>query len=1807
MKLCRMENFRKRIALLIFLYLTFIVLSNKIYFKNNESYPKRENEINFEYENNVNIKNLPKISVEAVNVCFTEVYADGSSEEWIEIYNPTDSSIDLTGWEIRDGSGTLEASLTPVSTLGPKQVITIGDYAASTNYNDSITLTDGGDELILEDASDNIQDVVVWGTGYNLTLGKWYWKSLTTVPAPDDPGESIYRINQTIGGELEDNNLVSDWKLGTTPTPGSLPKYIVYQPSMGSILISEVMYGGNGKEWIELFNNESFDINLGGCILYSFINDNKTVIPSNTIIKARSTLVIGEQSDIVDLLVNLSLNDNGDVLILNSSENKMLDVVCWGTGAPNFQYGANNGWIGNSNATGGLSQGNSIFRYNLTHSKLSETNSSSDWYMTNKPTPGKFYQVEKGDLFFSEIGMSETYEFIELFNNLTWPIVIGGVRIYDYGYGSNEVIFSENTIIPPRSTFVVGDSASYNYTDAIILTDSYEDLVLYRWDDFELDVIIYGNDVSNKYPWGPNTGWIGPLNATGGLSSGTSLQRINTSTNELQDTDTSADWIAAPVTLNSIPKYTYNPSNTPGSFTLSENADNPDTDGLFSLNWTISQGANNYLLYTYNKPITEINKSLTTLADLDISYLPYNINATNGIHYYAIAAYNETGYTLSNYVSVKVEKPPGAFLLTTDADDPDTDGLFNLIWTNSDSADNYSIYMYDKPITKINNSLIIISNQSANSPFFISNYSGTYYYIVVAFNNFGNTSSNYVKVNIKRPKTILISEVMYGGSDLEWIELFNYGDYILNLEGLKLFSYINDNNTIIPNFIIHPKETIVIGEDSAIVDISKNISLNDVGDVLILNNTDGNIIDVVCWGNGANGFIYGAQNGWINSNNATGGLPEGSSIFRYNLTRKILSETNSSKDWYTTSSPTPGSYYKITSGDILFSEIGMFESDEFIELYNNFTWPVTLDGMIIYDYGGSTTEIAFSGSIVIPPRNVIVVGDSSTYNYTDSISLNNNYEDLVIYRDSSRNYVLDVIIYGNSITNTYPRGPDTGWNDNKNVTGEFSEGYSLNRINGSNYELQDTNTSADWIVQPINPFIKPKYIEPGIPGSVLITELMINVDDDYSETGREYIELYNPTDQDIDLSYYTLRRSKYWSNPEVEFTPGTVIHAKSYLTVLDDYTLCNEIYDIVGDYFEDSFTLTESEPSDIILADIYENIIDHVAWRTSSQNYSNPLNSYSWKDEGVYKGSDGKALARLYDPYNGDVYIDTNSSSDWRYNVYPSIGRHTNTTYFLSTPFSGSARIIAFNSPDNSFNAFKCLIGSAKKSIDICVYQFTSTYILEELINAMNRGVKVRLILEDGYPGASVYTGGTSVANEVVYVAREINNHENGSVRWESKKFFSYTHAKYMIIDNETVVISTENFKPTGIPKETSAGNRGWGIAVNNSKLAGKYLAVFNFDWSLGINFNIDDIKIAPQANYEILQGDYKPISDYKIYNIVGRFQTVIGPDETIDVIVNLINRANSSIYAELFYLYPTWTGFFGGENNNPFLKALINASSRGVVIKVILDSTFYNIEGDNNNDEAASILRAHGIEVKYSKNENGIEKFHVKALVVDEKVVMISSLNWAENSATNNREIGIIVSSMDVASYYVNLFNYDWENLSDKNIPESAEEAEELIKTYTWLFWLPIATIVFLAISIVGYLIRREKEIQMVKALIDKDKLKEMTKDIKAEIEKKKKYIPIDLEDIRNKIEQVYGAAAWVSHLDFNGAPLDDVEPSEFVQEYIKRNHELIEIGQPLNPLPEIVILKYGPQNYIAIESYLNLNIRMFELQNILQLWEVS
>ena len=212
------------------------------------------------------------------------------------------------------------------------------------------------------------------------------------------------------------------------------------------------------------------------------------------------------------------------------------------------------------------------------------------------------------------------------------------------------------------------------------------------------------------------------------------------------------DWIATGIL--SIPYWGINnlvpAQSLPGDFSLSSDAGIPDVDGAFNLIWTNSEGADNYSLYMSNETITYVSKKHTALA-VQSAVSPFPISGlSNGDYYFAVVAYNEKDQKFSNNVHITVGIGlPGGFTLSSDADDPDTNGAFELSWTDSEGADNFSVYTYNHPITEINGSLTNLAFQAIISSFPISGLSnGEYYYLVVAHNKMGDTLSNCIQVNV---------------------------------------------------------------------------------------------------------------------------------------------------------------------------------------------------------------------------------------------------------------------------------------------------------------------------------------------------------------------------------------------------------------------------------------------------------------------------------------------------------------------------------------------------------------------------------------------------------------------------------------------------------------------------------------------------------------------------------------------------------------------------------------------------------------------------------------------------------------------------------------------------------------------------------------------------------------------------------------------------------------------------------------------------------------------------------------------------
>lgn len=148
---------------------------------------------------------------------------------------------------------------------------------------------------------------------------------------------------------------------------------------------------------------------------------------------------------------------------------------------------------------------------------------------------------------------------------------------------------------------------------------------------------------------------------------------------------------------------------------------------------------------------------------------------------------------------------------------------------------------------------------------------------------------------------------------------------------------------------------------------------------------------------------------------------------------------------------------------------------------------------------------------------------------------------------------------------------------------------------------------------------------------------------------------------------------------------------------------------------------------------------------------------------------------------------------------------------FLSPVPVDAALVQPVFSPEDSEPVLLGLVGSARESVDVLLYQFSYTPLQDALVDASNRGVLVRVVL-DPQVESNLFTAEKLALSGV-------------SVRWASREFAS-THAKVLVVDGDTVFVGSTNWS-----RHAMKLNREAAVVVSSVAVAQRFLSVFESDW----------------------------------------------------------------------------------------------------------------------------------------------------------------------------------------------------------------------------------------------------------------------------------------------------------------------------------------------------------------------------------------
>ncbi|GAB4568103.1 MAG: hypothetical protein Fur0017_10400 [Anaerolineales bacterium] len=298
-------------------------------------------------DNSVTFAALSARSVIINEVAWAGTTSSLPNDEWIELYNVSNATINITGWTLRAADGTPGITLNGTIPAGGYFLLerdddnTVSDIPADQIYTGE--LSNSGEALTLRDGANQVIDTA------NGNGGSWPKGSNSTYETMERVGtssesDSSWITNTSIkrngknanGGNILGTPKSSNSQIFTptptpvaTPTSTPVPTRIVIDPRP---IINEILarpgfdWNQDGKtdvfdEFIEIKNLTAIDISLSGWRL-SILNGASFSLPNVTLKPGERIVFYGKQT-------NLLLSDGGLTLRLVNSSGKIYDAFTY--------------------------------------------------------------------------------------------------------------------------------------------------------------------------------------------------------------------------------------------------------------------------------------------------------------------------------------------------------------------------------------------------------------------------------------------------------------------------------------------------------------------------------------------------------------------------------------------------------------------------------------------------------------------------------------------------------------------------------------------------------------------------------------------------------------------------------------------------------------------------------------------------------------------------------------------------------------------------------------------------------------------------------------------------------------------------------------------------------------------------------------------------------------------------------------------------------------------------------------------------------------------------------------------------------------------------------------------------------------------------------------------------------------------------------------------------------------------------------------------------------------------------------------
>ena len=387
---------------------------------------------------------------------------------------------------------------------------------------------------------------------------------------------------------------------------------------------------------------------------------------------------------------------------------------------------------------------------------------------------------------------------------------------------------------------------------------------------------------------------------------------------------------------------------------------------------------------------------------------------------------------------------------------------------------------------------------------------------------------------------------------------------------------------------------------------------------------------------------------------------------------------------------------------------------------------------------------------------------------------------------------------------------------------------------------------------------------------------------------------------------------------------------------------------------------------------------------------------------------------------------DTDQVADW----HERWGRLGGSTFCEDQDFSGQSVVTPLIGPTHGLLDVLDWIEGATTSLHLHVYQLSEPRLVQAMIDAQGRGVDVTVVLDAGSQG---FWSDFDMMNQYGMASELVN--AGVATYWfgdSGDEPYAYIHSKVAVRDGTSVWISSGNWKAPSMPAPGVRGNVDWGVLIENVELAGIVLQQMAFDEEpLRQHISTASASDAPNGwSMPMAEAVDGPRSTTITTSVNGELLTC--PDNCIDGLVELIGSAEDELLLSLQYLDMDWSWGWG---DNPIFTALRQSAEDGVAVRLIINGAYLDQDVQDVVDTFNEVWNSSdGLDVSaiVMGEDDNVTKLHNKGLVIDQETVLVSSINWGNSAVNRNREMGLIMTSADVAVPYREAWIDDWMRLDN-------------------------------------------------------------------------------------------------------------------------------------------------------------------------------